>query len=75
MQWNKDTLKEYRTKSKLFQIALADTIGVHFRIVRNWEKGTIPILVSISAALGKLLCSEEEFVSREDYKWLQLLIL
>ncbi len=67
MQWNKDTLREYRTKAKLSQTALADAIGVHSRTVQNWEKGTSPVPVSVSVALDKLLCSDENFVPREDY--------
>ena len=43
MQWTKDTLKEARNKAKLSQPALAESLGVHFRTVQNWEKGTTPI--------------------------------
>lgn len=67
MQWNKDTLKEYRTNSKLSQQALADEIGVHFRTVQNWEKGTTPIPTSVIPALDKLFTSSQDVVPREEY--------
>ena len=67
MQWNKDTLKEYRTNSKLSQQALADEIGVHFRTVQNWEKGTTPIPTSVIPALDKLFISSQDVVPREEY--------
>ena len=67
MQWNKDTLKEYRTNSKLSQQALADEIGVHFRTVQNWEKGTTPIPISVIPALEKLFNSSPDVVPREEY--------
>ena len=40
MEWNKDTLKEERTKAKMSQAELAKALGVHWRTVQNWEKGT-----------------------------------
>ena len=67
MQWNKDTLKDYRTNSKLSQQALADEIGVHFRTVQNWEKGTTPIPISVIPALEKLFNSSPDVVPREEY--------
>ncbi len=66
MDWNKDTLKEYRTKAKLSQQALADAVGVHLRTVQNWEKGTT-IPASVIPTLEKLLFVEQGFVSREEY--------
>lgn len=38
MQWNKEILRGARLKTKLSQTALASELGVHFRIVQNWEK-------------------------------------
>ena len=67
MQWNKDTLKAARQKAKLSQQALADEIGVHFRTVQNWEKGTTPIPTSVIPALDKLLNSSQDVVPREEY--------
>lgn len=67
MQWNKDTLKENRINAKLSQQALADRIGVHFRTVQNWEKGTTPIPTSVIPALDKLLNSSQDVVPREEY--------
>lgn len=69
MQWNKDTLKEARLKAKLSQSALADELGVHFRTVQNWEKGTTSIPTSVQLALDKLMGTNEnsDFVSREEY--------
>lgn len=68
MQWSKDTLKEARTSAKLSQPALAETLGVHFRTVQNWEKGATPIPISVSLALDKLFGESQEFVSREEYE-------
>lgn len=67
MQWNKELLKEARIKAKLSQQALADEIGVHFRTVQNWEKGTIPIPTSVIPALDKLYISSQDVVPREEY--------
>lgn len=67
MQWNKETLKEYRLSAKLSQTALAESLGVHFRTVQNWEKGVTPIPVTVIPALDKLLCPTQDFVSREEY--------
>ena len=53
MQWTKDTLKEARITAKLSQPALAESLGVHFRTVQNWEKGTTPIPTSVLPALDK----------------------
>lgn len=68
MQWNKDTLKEARLKAKLSQSALADELGVHFRTVQNWEKGTTSIPTSVQLALDKLMGTNEnsDFVPREE---------
>ena len=57
MEWTKDSLKEERTKAKLSQTALADELGVHFRTVQNWEKGTTPIPASVSQTLESSLVS------------------
>ena len=57
MEWTKDSLKEERTKAKLSQTALADELGVHFRTVQNWGKGTTPIPASVSQALESSLVS------------------
>lgn len=67
MQWNKDTLKENRINAKLSQQALADRIGVHFRTVQNWEKGTTSIPTSVIPALDKLFISSQDVVPREEY--------
>ncbi len=67
MQWNKETLKKFRTSSKLSQPALAEALGVHFRTVQNWEKGVTPIPISVSLALDKLFGDTHDFVSREEY--------
>ena len=67
MEWTKDNLKEERTKAKLSQTALADELGVHFRTVQNWEKGTTPIPASVLPALDKLLCEAKDVVPREEY--------
>ena len=47
MQWNKNTLKEARTSAKLSQSELAEALGVHFRTIQNWEKGSTPIHTSV----------------------------
>ncbi|MCI5833488.1 MAG: helix-turn-helix domain-containing protein [Prevotella sp.] len=67
MEWTKDSLKEERTKAKLSQTALADELGVHFRTVQNWEKGTTPIPVSVLPALDKLFGETQDVVPREEY--------
>lgn len=67
MEWTKDNLKEERTKAKLSQTALADELGVHFRTVQNWEKGTTPIPASVLPALDKLLGESQDVVPREEY--------
>ena len=67
MEWTKDILKEERTKAKLSQTALADELGVHFRTVQNWEKGTTPIPVSVLPALDKLFGETQDVVPREEY--------
>lgn len=69
MQWNKDILKESRIKAKLSQNALADELGVHFRTVQNWEKGTTPIPNSVYLSLDKILGNSDnaDYVSREEY--------
>lgn len=62
-------LKEARAKAKLSQGALANELGVHFRTVQNWEKGTTPIPSIVSPALDKILGNDEilGFVPREEY--------
>lgn len=69
MQWTKDILKESRIKAKLSQNALADELGVHFRTVQNWEKGTTPIPNSVYLSLDKILGNSDnaDYVSREEY--------
>ena len=67
MQWNKDTLKEARTKVKLSQTALAGELGVHFRTVQNWEKGSTPIPASVFPTLDKLFGESSDVVPREEY--------
>lgn len=67
MQWNKDTLRETRLKSRLSQTALAEGLGVHFRTVQNWEKGVTSIPISVHPALDKILCQSQDVVSREEY--------
>ena len=67
MEWTKDSLKEERTKAKLSQTALADVLGVHFRTIQNWEKGTTPIPASVLPALDKLFGEAQDVVPREEY--------
>ena len=67
MEWTKDNLKEERTKAKLSQTALADELGVHFRTIQNWEKGTTPIPASVLPALEKLFGETRDVVPREEY--------
>ena len=67
MEWTKDSLKEERTKAKLSQTALADELGVHFRTIQNWEKGTTPIPASVLPALDKLFGEAQDVVPREEY--------
>lgn len=67
MEWTKDNLKEERTKAKLSQTALADELGVHFRTVQNWEKGTTPIPASVLPALDKLFGEAQDVVPRVEY--------
>lgn len=69
MKWNKETLKEARHKAKLFQSALAEELGVHFRTIQNWEKGTISIPSTVHLALDKLFDSNEysDYVPRTEY--------
>ena len=67
MEWTKDNLKEERTKAKLSQTALADELGVHFRTIQNWEKGTTPIPASVLPALDKLFGEAQDVVPREEY--------
>lgn len=67
MEWTKDNLKEERTKAKLSQTALADELGVHFRTVQNWEKGTTPIPALVFPTLDKLFGKAQDVVPREEY--------
>lgn len=66
MNWNKDTLKETRTRSGLSQAALADVIGVHWRTIQNWEKGAIIPQASV-LALDKVFEEKNSYVPREEY--------
>jgi DNA-binding XRE family transcriptional regulator len=66
MEWNKDTLKEERTKAKISQAELAKALGVHWRTVQNWEKGT-SIPTSVIPALDKLFNSSQDVVPRKEY--------
>lgn len=66
MEWNKDILKEERTKAKISQAELAKALGVHWRTVQNWEKGT-SIPTSVIPALDKLFNSSPDVVPREEY--------
>lgn len=66
MEWNKDTLKEERTKAKISQAELAKALGVHWRTVQNWEKGT-SIPTSVIPALDKQFISSQDVVPREEY--------
>lgn len=66
MNWNKDTLKETRTKSGLSQAALADVLGVHWRTIQNWEKGAAIPQASI-LALDKIFEEADDSVPREEY--------
>lgn len=67
MQWNKDILKKARISANLSQSALAEALGVHFRTVQNWEKGSTPIPIPVSLALDKLLGEIQDVVPREEY--------
>lgn len=67
MKWSNDTLKEARIKAKLSQPALAELLGVHFRTVQNWEKGTTTIPNSVIPALDILLNKQQDLVPREEY--------
>lgn len=69
MQWNKEILRGARLKAKLSQTALANELGVHFRIVQNWEKGIIPIPITVNPALDKILGVSDtpDYVPREEY--------
>jgi transcriptional regulator with XRE-family HTH domain len=69
MQWNKETLKEARLKTKLSQTALAEKLGIHFRTVQNWEKGVTSIPPSVHLALDKIFgeSNTSDFVPREEY--------
>ncbi len=69
MQWNKETLKAARQRARLSQTSLADELGIHFRTVQNWEKGTTQIPTSVQLALDKLLGDNDtsEYVPREEY--------
>ena len=66
MEWNKDTLKEERTKVKMSQTELAKALGVHWRTVQNWEKGT-SIPASVIPLLDKLFVDAQDVVPREEY--------
>lgn len=66
MEWNKYTLKEERTKAKISQAELAKALGVHWRTVQNWEKGT-SIPTSVIPALDKRFNSSPDVVPREEY--------
>ena len=67
MQWDKQTLRETRIKAGLSQAALAESLGVHFRTVQNWEKGATSIPTSVSLALDKVFGTAQDFVPREEY--------
>lgn len=67
MQWPKDTINESRTSAKLSQPVLAESLGVHFRTVQNWGKGTTPIPASVLPALDKLFGETQDVVPREAY--------
>lgn len=66
MEWTKDALKQARSKAKLSQAALAKELGVHWRTVQNWEKGTT-IPAYILPTLEKIIDSEQDYVPREEY--------
>ena len=67
MEWNKDTLKEERSKAKLSQSELAKALGVHWRTIQNWEKGS-SIPISAIPALDKQFNSSQDVVPREEYE-------
>lgn len=67
MEWTKELLKQARLEANLSQPALADALGVHFRTVQNWEKGTTSIPTSVTAALDKLFGETQDYVPREKY--------
>ena len=66
MEWTKDTLKEKRTVAKISQTALAKMLGVHWRTVQNWEKGT-SIPASVIPYLDKIFGDIQDVVPREEY--------
>ena len=66
MEWTKDTLKEKRTAAKISQTALAKMLGVHWRTVQNWEKGT-SIPASVIPYLDKIFGDVQDVVPREEY--------
>lgn len=66
MEWTKDTLKEKRTEAKISQTALAKMLGVHWRTVQNWEKGT-SIPASVIPYLDKIFGDIQDVVPREEY--------
>jgi len=66
MEWTKDTLKEQRTKAKISQTSLAEMLGVHWRTVQNWEKGT-SIPASVIPYLDKIFLEGQDVVPREEY--------
>lgn len=66
MEWNKDTLKQKRTEAKISQTALAKMLGVHWRTVQNWEKGT-SIPASVIPYLDKIFGDIQDVVPREEY--------
>lgn len=64
MEWNKDTLKEKRIEAKISQTSLAKMLGVHWRTIQNWEKGT-SILASVIPYLDKIFGDIQDVVPRE----------
>ena len=66
MGWTKESLKESRVKAKMSQKALADTLGVHWRTIQNWEKGAVIPQASV-LALDRVFGEMQDYVSREEY--------
>lgn len=63
MKWNKHTLKEERTNTKISQTELTKALRVHWKIVQNWEKDT-SIPTSVFHDLDKLFNRSLEVVPR-----------